>query len=85
MAAETVIANSYSSSSRVFISYSLVGAFIVSTDDTDHPADELLQLLRDNQLDLSVVEGLRLFRAFRKINDPSDRRILLEMAERLAK
>jgi hypothetical protein len=57
----------------------------VSTDDTDDPADKLLQLLRDNQIELSVVEGLRLVMAFRKINDPSDRRMLIEMAERLAK
>jgi hypothetical protein len=57
----------------------------VSTDDTDDPADKLLQLLRDNQIELSVIEGLRLVMAFRKINDPSDRRILIEMAERLAK
>jgi hypothetical protein len=57
----------------------------VSTDDTDDPADKLLQLLRDNQTELSVVEGLRLVMAFRKINDPSDRRMLIEMAERLAK
>ena len=57
----------------------------MSTDDTDDPADKLLQLLRDNQIELSVVEGLRLVMAFRKINDPSDRRMLIEMAERLAK
>jgi hypothetical protein len=57
----------------------------VSTDDTDDPADKSLQLLRDNQTELSVVEGLRLVMAFRKINDPSDRRMLIEMAERLAK
>jgi hypothetical protein len=57
----------------------------VTTDDTDDPADKLLQLLRDNQIELSVVEGLRLVMAFRKINDPSDRRMLIEMAERLAK
>ena len=57
----------------------------MSTDDTDDPADKLLQLLRDNQTELSVVEGLRLVMAFRKINDPSDRRMLIEMAERLAK
>jgi hypothetical protein len=44
-----------------------------------------LQLLRDNQVDQSVVEGLRLVVAFRKIRDPSDRRTLIELAERLAK
>jgi hypothetical protein len=57
----------------------------VTTDDTDDSADKLLQLLRDNQIELSVVEGLRLVMAFRKINDPSDRRMLIDMAERLAK
>jgi hypothetical protein len=55
------------------------------TDQTDHPGDKLLRLVRDDQIDLSVVEGLRLVVAFRKIKDPSDRRILLELAERLAK
>jgi hypothetical protein len=58
------------------------GAFIVSTDD---PGDKLLRILRDNQIDLSVVEGLRLVIAFRKIKDSSDRRVLIELAERLAK
>jgi hypothetical protein len=57
----------------------------VSTDHTDHPGDKLLRLVRDDQIDLSVVEGLRLVVAFRKIKEPSDRRILLELAERLAK
>jgi hypothetical protein len=57
----------------------------VSTDHTDHPGDKLLRLVRDDQIDLSVVEGLRLVVAFRKITNPSDRRILLELAERLAK
>jgi hypothetical protein len=57
----------------------------VSIDDSDPPGDKLLQLLRDNEIDLNVVEGLRLIVAFRKIKDPSDRRILIELAERLAK
>jgi len=57
----------------------------VSTDHSDHPGDKLLRLVRDDQIDLRVVEGLRLVVAFRKITDPSDRRILLELAERLAK
>jgi hypothetical protein len=57
----------------------------VSTDDSDDPGDKLLQLLRDNQIDLSAVEGLRLVIAFRKIKDSSDRRVLIELAERLAK
>jgi hypothetical protein len=61
------------------------GALAVNIEDSDHPGDKLLQLLRDNQIDLNVVEGLRLVVAFRKIKDPSDRRILIELAERLAK
>jgi hypothetical protein len=61
------------------------GALIVNIEDSDHHGDKLLQLLRDHQIDLNVVEGLRLVVAFRKITDPSDRRILIELAERLAK
>jgi len=57
----------------------------VNIDDSDHPGDKLLQLLRNNEIDLNVVEGLRLVVAFRKLKDPSDRRILIELAERLAK
>jgi hypothetical protein len=57
----------------------------VNIDDPDQPADKLLQLLRDNEIDVNVFEGLRLVVAFRKIMDPSDRRVLIELAERLAK
>jgi hypothetical protein len=57
----------------------------VSTEHSDHPGEKLLRLVHDDQIDLSVVEGLRLVVAFRKIKDPSDRRVLLELAERLAK
>ena len=42
----------------------------MNIDDPDHPGDKLLQLLRDNEIDLNVVEGLRLVVAFRKIRDP---------------
>jgi hypothetical protein len=56
----------------------------VSADDSD-PGDKLLRLLQDNQIDLSVAEGLRLVVAFQKIKDPSDRRVLIELAERFAK
>lgn len=61
------------------------GVRTVNIDDPDQPADKLLQLLRDNEIDVNVFEGLRLVVAFRKITDPSDRRILIELAERLAK
>jgi hypothetical protein len=57
----------------------------VSTDDSDHSGDEILRLIRENQIDLTVVEGLRLVMAFNKIRDPSDRRLLIELAERFAK
>ena len=57
----------------------------MNTDDPDHPGDKLLQLLQDKEIDLNVVEGLRLVVAFRKIRDPSDRRIVIELAERFAK
>jgi len=57
----------------------------VSTDDSDHSGDKLLQLLGDDEIDLNVVEGLRLITAFKKIGDASDRRVLIELAERLAK
>jgi hypothetical protein len=57
----------------------------VSTDDSDQSDDKLLRLLQDNQIDLAVVEGLRLVIAFKKIKDPSDRRTLIELAERFAK
>jgi len=80
-----VFVNSLRSSSRVAICYSLVGAFTLSTDDPDHHGDRLLQLLRDNQIDLNIVEGLRLIIAFRNIKDPSDRRTIVELAERLAR
>jgi hypothetical protein len=42
-------------------------------------------MVRDDQIDLNIVEGLRLVVAFRKIKDPSDRRVLIELAEQLAK
>lgn len=61
------------------------GALTVNIDDPDRPGDKLLQLLRDNEIDLNVVEDLRLVVAFRKISDSADRRILIELAERLAK
>jgi hypothetical protein len=57
----------------------------VSTDDGEPPADKLLRLLSENQIDLNVLEGLRLIIAFNKIADPADRRVLIELAERLSK
>ena len=57
----------------------------MNTEDPDHPGEKPLLLLRDNQIDLTVVEGLRLVAVFRKIKDPCNRRTLIEPAERLAK
>lgn len=57
----------------------------MSTDNSDQNGDKLLRLLEDNQIDLTVAEGLRLVIALRKIKDPSDRRVLIELAERLAR
>jgi hypothetical protein len=57
----------------------------VSTDGPDPPDENLLRLLRENQIDMGVVEGLRLIIAFNKITSPSDRRMLIELAERLGK
>jgi hypothetical protein len=57
----------------------------VSTDDSEPPTEKLLRLLGDNPFDLNVLEGLRLIVAFNKITDPSDRRIVIELAERLSR
>jgi hypothetical protein len=57
----------------------------VSTDDSDHGDDRLWRLLGDDRIDLTVVEGLRLVIAFNKIRDQADRRVVIELAERLAK
>lgn len=57
----------------------------MSAYESDPVGEKLAQLLRDHQIDLAVVEGLRLVIAFKKIQDPSDRRLLMELAERLAK
>ena len=59
------------------------GVFIVDKDDP--PSDILRKLLLDNQIDLTVAEGLRLITAFEKISDPSDRRVLIALAERLGR
>ena len=57
----------------------------MSTDDCDPPGAKLLQLLSENQINLNVAEGLRLIIAFNRIRDLGDRRILIELAERLAR
>jgi len=55
----------------------------VTTDKADPPSEKLLQLLRDYQIDLNAIEGWRLVMAFNRIKNPSDRRMLIELAERL--
>jgi hypothetical protein len=57
----------------------------VSTDDCEPPGEKLLRLLNENHIDRHVVEGLRLIIAFNKIRDAADRRVLIELAERLSK
>ncbi len=57
----------------------------MDADDSDPPGDKLRKLLQENQIDLSVLEGLRLFIAFNKLKDFADRRMLIELAERLAR
>ena len=56
----------------------------MSTDDCEPPRAKLLRLLSDDHIDLNVVEGLRLIIAFNRIKDTSDRRLLIELAERLS-
>ncbi|MGY3452984.1 hypothetical protein [Bradyrhizobium sp. SRS-191] len=56
----------------------------MSKDDCEPPEQKLLRLLSENPVDLHVVEALRLVVAFNKISNPSDRRMVIELAERLA-
>ena len=56
----------------------------MSTDDCETPGEKLLRLLGESHIDLNVVEGLRLIIAFNKIKGSSDRRLLIELAERLS-
>ena len=57
----------------------------MGTDDCEQPAERLLRLLGENPVDLDVIEGLRLITAFNRIRDSADRRLLIEMAERLSR
>jgi hypothetical protein len=57
----------------------------VGTDDCEQPTEKLLRLLSENPVDFDVVEGLRLITAFNKVRDPADRRVLIELAERLSR
>lgn len=57
----------------------------MGTDDCEQPTEKLLRLLSENPVDFDVVEGLRLITAFNKVRDPADRRVLIELAERLSR
>jgi hypothetical protein len=57
----------------------------LSTEESDPRGERLLRSPSETEIDLSVVEGLRLITAFSKIGDSADRRIIIELAERLAK
>ncbi len=57
----------------------------MNTDDSGEFDDRLGKSLQGNGDHPSVVEGLRLIVAFRKIKDQADRRKVIELAERLAK
>lgn len=56
----------------------------MSKDDCEPPEQKLLRLLCENPVDTNVVEALRLVVAFNKIKDASDRRMVIDLAERLA-
>jgi hypothetical protein len=57
----------------------------VSTDHSPDFDNELPKPLQDNHVDPSAGEGFRLIIAFRKIKSPSERRAVIELAERLGK
>jgi len=57
----------------------------VSNHDSGEFDERLRKLLQDNQIDPLAGDGLRLIIAFRKIKNPVDRRMIIELAERLGK
>jgi hypothetical protein len=57
----------------------------VSTDDSHDRDDKSQRVPQDNLINANAVEGLRLVVAFRKIRNRSDRRKVIELAERLGK
>lgn len=56
-----------------------------SDDQKDNPRMRLLQGHLDTAGLASAAEGLRLIRAFERIRSDDDRRMLTELAERLAR
>jgi len=56
-----------------------------SDDQNDNPGMRLLQGQLDNAGLASAAAGLRLIRAFERIKSDEDRRMLTELAERLAR
>lgn len=57
----------------------------MSNHDSGEFDERLRKLLQDNQIDPLAGDGLRLIIAFRKIKNPVDRRMIIELAERLGK
>jgi hypothetical protein len=83
IAIERQLTNWLGSFAWLIIFLTVGGSFRVNTDESELPIEKLLQLLRDDQIDLAVIEGWRLVVAFNKIKDSSDRRMLIRLAERL--
>jgi hypothetical protein len=61
----------------------------VSSDESDSSRDNVRMLLLQGRLDeigfAQAAEGLRLIRAFGKIASEDDRRIIIELTERLGR
>ena len=55
----------------------------MSIDDFRNTGGEMPRSLNDQEVDASVAEGLRLVVAFKKIRKQSDRRTVIDLAERL--
>jgi len=62
---------------------------MVGSDESDDQKDNPRMLLLQGQLDRKgfahAAEGLRLIRAFERIKSDDDRRMVMELAERLAR
>lgn len=54
----------------------------MSTDGIEE-INNRFRFQQDNKPELSVVEALRLMRAFTRIKQPSDRRAVIDLVERL--
>ena len=54
----------------------------MNTDESGEFEERLRKMLQDIQVDPLARDGLRLIVAFRKIKNPIDRRMVIELAER---